>query len=86
MLQQKILTRMTELNLRQADLARKSGLRTGHIAELVNGHRGKRISADTRDKLAEALEVPLSFFSQQNTQKRVKLEDSKRKSGKRGRL
>lgn len=72
MLHDKIVHRMQEIEITQAELSRLSGLRTGHVAELVHGKRGKRISAETRDKLAFALKVPLSFFSTVNTHKRVK--------------
>ena len=71
MLHEKIVHRMQEIGITQAELSRRSGLRTGHVAELVHGKRGKRISAETRDKLTLALKVPNSFFSTINTHKRV---------------
>lgn len=67
----RLATRMDELHLSQADLARRSGLSTGHVSDLVNGKRGKRISADTAGRLASALKVSPKFFYPASSHMRI---------------
>jgi transcriptional regulator with XRE-family HTH domain len=64
--------RMDELNLRQSDVARRSGLRPHHISELLSGRRGKSPSFRTIRVLARALRVPISFFSLERLHMRQK--------------
>lgn len=59
----KLVQAMKEANLTQADLARKSGLRTGHIAALVHGERGRRPTLETVVRLSLALGKPVTFFA-----------------------
>lgn len=62
MLGDRIQTRMRQLGLSQADVARRAGLSSGHMSDLVAGHKGKRVSAETVEKLACALKVTPAFF------------------------
>jgi plasmid maintenance system antidote protein VapI len=55
----------------QADLARKSGLSTGHVTQILKGDRGKALSIRTASKLGDALGVKLDFFYQEDTHKQV---------------
>jgi transcriptional regulator with XRE-family HTH domain len=67
MIGSKVKARLEELGMRQADLARKSGLSTGYVSDLVNGHRGRYISITNLKRLCEALEVEPSFFYPNNS-------------------
>lgn len=58
----KIQKRLDELGITQADLARRSGLTTGHVSSLVTGKRGKRLSVGTLYALSKALGVSADFF------------------------
>lgn len=55
----------------QADLARKSGLTTGHVTDIVKNRRGKVLSLQTATKLGNALGVKPEFFYQDDTHKQV---------------
>jgi transcriptional regulator with XRE-family HTH domain len=59
----KLLERMQELGLTQADLARRTGLSRGYIHLLLRGQRGSRIGADALQRLSTALDVAPTFFS-----------------------
>lgn len=62
-------SRLDELGMSQADLARKSGLSTGYVSNIVNGQRGKRVSAETAHRLARALRVRPTYILGDATQK-----------------
>lgn len=53
---EKIATLMRERGLRVSDVARGSGLSTGHICDILSG-RKKRLHAVTMYRLAKALGV-----------------------------
>ena len=57
MLAELITERMTELGLRQHELAQKSTLSRQYISDLVAGRRGRRLTAATQAKLARALRI-----------------------------
>lgn len=71
MLGERIRSRMQELGISQADVARRSGLSTGHVSDLVNGKRGERISAPTVARLSSALRVRPSFFFRDDSHMRA---------------
>lgn len=54
---QRVQRRLSELDMTQADLARRSGLSTGYVSNIINGQRGKRVSADVAHRLAGALKL-----------------------------
>mgnify|MGYP005849821369 CR=1 FL=1 len=53
---EKIAQLMKERGLRVTDLARRSGLHTGHICDILSGRR-RKLQAATMYRLARALEV-----------------------------
>lgn len=64
--------RMSDLSITQAELARRSGLSTGHISDIVNGKKPLP-SLPTVQALARALEVGGEyFFSVSNSHKGVR--------------
>jgi len=67
---ERVKARLAELGMSQADLARRSGLSTGYVCNLVNGQRGKRISVETAQKLAGALRVRPSYLFGDRSQMR----------------
>ncbi len=73
MLGERINTRMQQLGLSQADVARRAGLSSGHISDLIAGHRGKRVAATTVEKLAKALRVSPAFFYRSDSRMKVTL-------------
>lgn len=66
----RVAQRMCELGLNQATLARRAGLSSSYVSELVNNKRGRRVSVMTAGKLAVALEVPASFFGPEDSHMR----------------
>lgn len=71
MLGDRIQARMTQLGLSQADVAKRAGLSSGHLSDLVAGRKGKRVSAATVEKLSRALKVKPEFFFRENSHTRV---------------
>ena len=73
MLAKLVRRRMDEIQRTQAEIARLSGLSTGHVSDIVNGKKGREASITTLVALAKGLDVPPSyFFSQKDSSKRVK--------------
>lgn len=73
MLAELVKRRMDELHRSQADVARISGLSTGHVSDIVNGKRGSEASITTLVALAKGLDVsPSYFFSTDHSHMRVK--------------
>lgn len=62
MLSELVKKRMNELGVSQAELSRRSGLSTGHVADIVNGKCGPNISMPTIQALAKGLEVHGGYF------------------------
>lgn len=76
MLSELVKKRMSELGVSQAELSRRSGLSTGHVADIVNGKCGPNISMPTLQALAKGLDVQGGyFFGQKNSVMRVKKEN-----------
>lgn len=71
MLGDRIQARMQQLGMSQADVARRAGLSSGHVSDLVTGNKGKRVSAETVEKLARALKVSPSFFLRGHSRTKV---------------
>ncbi|GEM48799.1 helix-turn-helix domain-containing protein [Deinococcus cellulosilyticus] len=67
MLAEKITKKLQELKWTQADLVRKTGLASSHVSYLCSGERGSRVSLETLKKLSTAFNVPLDFFSDENS-------------------
>lgn len=67
----KLQRRLDEIGMGQAELARRSGLSSGHIADLVHNKRGKQLTLTTLQKLCEALEVGPDFFYPELSQLRA---------------
>ncbi|BDP42882.1 hypothetical protein DAETH_28510 [Deinococcus aetherius] len=64
--------RMRELGRSQAEIARLSGLSTGHVSDIVNGRKGAAVSLPTIQALARGLDVKADyFFSSGHSLKRV---------------
>lgn len=59
----KLAQAMRHAGLSQAELARKTGLSTGHIADLVNGVKGHRPALETVVRLSMALGKDVTFFA-----------------------
>lgn len=59
---ERVRARLAELGMSQADLARRSGLSTGYVCNIVNGQRGKRVSIETAQRLAGALRVRPAYL------------------------
>lgn len=57
MLAEFITNRMTELGIRQHELAERSTLSRQYVSDLVRGKRGARMSLRTQQKLAQGLKV-----------------------------
>lgn len=73
MLAELVKRRMDELHRSQAEVARISGLSTGHVSDIVNGKKGSEASIPTLIALAKGLDVsPSYFFSTSYSHKRVK--------------
>lgn len=62
MLSESVRKRMSEIGITQAELSRRSGLSTGHVADIVNGKCGKNITVPTIQALAKGLEVHGGYF------------------------
>lgn len=62
MLGERIHERLETLGMTQTDLARKAGLSTGYVSDLVNGKRGKRLGGDVALRLSKALRVKPVFL------------------------
>lgn len=71
MLGDRIQARMEKLGMSQADVARRAGLSSGHVSDLVTGQKGKRVSAETVEKLARALKVSPTFFYRVDSRTKV---------------
>lgn len=67
MLSEKIRSRMAELGISQAELARRSGLTTSHISYLVRGERGQRLDRNTVTRLCKGLDVKVNFFYEEDS-------------------
>lgn len=63
----KLKKAIRDARITPAELARKSGLSTGHVSDLLNGKKGKRPTLDTVLKLCSALGKEPSFFGSINS-------------------
>ncbi|APD10174.1 MULTISPECIES: helix-turn-helix domain-containing protein [Thermus] len=54
----RLITLMRSRGLRPSDLARLSGLSTGHVSQILKGER-TRLEVRTLVRLAKALDVPV---------------------------
>jgi len=69
----RVAVRMNQLGLTQAVLARRAGLSPSYVSELVNNKRGRRLSVLTAERLAGALQVPVSFFGAETSHMRTRV-------------
>lgn len=73
-MQERIISRMREVAMGQAELAKASGLAPSFIYMLLQGTRGKSMGAETALKLCRALRVNIDFLYPEYPQRKIKNE------------